>query len=346
MKPKTPPAPSAKTVPAAEIVEPINRHLGARVKQLRAERAWSLEALAAASGVSRSMLSQIEREQANPTLAVTHVATNRPLQPYTDQANFGFSKALGKDYAVEVDGVYARGRDLGTRFTANVRINGGARRFAGLLPQSGAASWRLDVMEGKSFYKGLNLAFKKRSNGKLSFTAWYSLSSSRSSFLASTDDLGYTALNAFDPFAENQIGPTRTDARHRVTINGTWNAPGGFRVSPIFRYKSKTPFNVLAGVDLNRDGVNFDLPVGVTTLNSARYVDFKQFDLRLARTVTIKKDMRFEVVAEGFNVTNEKNPGGFVIQQSSSSFGKPTTYAGDFQRGEQRLFQLGVRFEF
>lgn len=67
----TKPAQSGKSAPAAEAVEPINRHLGARVKQLRAERDWSLEALAAASGVSRSMLSQIEREQANPTLAVT-----------------------------------------------------------------------------------------------------------------------------------------------------------------------------------------------------------------------------------------------------------------------------------
>lgn len=51
--------------------EAINRHLGRRVKQLRTDRGWSLEALASASGVSRSMLSQIEREQANPTLAVT-----------------------------------------------------------------------------------------------------------------------------------------------------------------------------------------------------------------------------------------------------------------------------------
>ena len=49
----------------------LSGHLGQRVKQLRAARGWSLEALANASGVSRSMLSQIEREQANPTLAVT-----------------------------------------------------------------------------------------------------------------------------------------------------------------------------------------------------------------------------------------------------------------------------------
>jgi len=51
--------------------EAIHRHLGGRVKELRASREWSLEALAQASGVSRSMLSQIEREMANPTLAVT-----------------------------------------------------------------------------------------------------------------------------------------------------------------------------------------------------------------------------------------------------------------------------------
>lgn len=65
---------SSKRVSARKTAEPaeaISRHLGARVKQLRGERGWSLEALAGASGVSKSMLSEIEREQANPTLAVT-----------------------------------------------------------------------------------------------------------------------------------------------------------------------------------------------------------------------------------------------------------------------------------
>jgi len=54
-----------------DAAEAINRHLGTRVKHLRNERGWSLDSLANASGVSRSMLSEIEREQANPTLAVT-----------------------------------------------------------------------------------------------------------------------------------------------------------------------------------------------------------------------------------------------------------------------------------
>lgn len=50
--------------------EAVSRRLGTRVRHLRSARGWSLESLAAASGVSRSMLSQIERNAANPTLAV------------------------------------------------------------------------------------------------------------------------------------------------------------------------------------------------------------------------------------------------------------------------------------
>ena len=64
-----PPSPAPGAPP--ESTDAIHRHLGGRLRQLRLERGWSLEALARASGVSRSMLSEIEREQANPTLAVT-----------------------------------------------------------------------------------------------------------------------------------------------------------------------------------------------------------------------------------------------------------------------------------
>jgi transcriptional regulator with XRE-family HTH domain len=70
MNRKSPPPPS-REAPLPASPEAITLHLGKRVKQMRASRGWSLEALAAASGVSRSMLSQIERERANPTLAVT-----------------------------------------------------------------------------------------------------------------------------------------------------------------------------------------------------------------------------------------------------------------------------------
>ena len=51
-------------------MEPIAQVLCEKVKGLRKDKGWTLERFSAISGVSRSMLSQIERGQANPTLAV------------------------------------------------------------------------------------------------------------------------------------------------------------------------------------------------------------------------------------------------------------------------------------
>lgn len=47
------------------------RRLCARVRELRKRNGWSLDQLSTGSGVSRSMLSEIERGHANPTVAVT-----------------------------------------------------------------------------------------------------------------------------------------------------------------------------------------------------------------------------------------------------------------------------------
>ena len=56
---------------AADGADTAGQVLCDRVTALRKQHGFTLEQLAAASGVSRSMLSQIERGQANPTLAVT-----------------------------------------------------------------------------------------------------------------------------------------------------------------------------------------------------------------------------------------------------------------------------------
>ena len=63
------------SIPNSFALPPLDNRLnpptiGPRLKHLRKERGWTLDELAAASGVSRSMLSQIERGQANPTLAI------------------------------------------------------------------------------------------------------------------------------------------------------------------------------------------------------------------------------------------------------------------------------------
>ena len=50
--------------------DPLSAHLRGRVRTLRGERGWSLDEMSSACGVSRSMLSQIERGRVNPTIAV------------------------------------------------------------------------------------------------------------------------------------------------------------------------------------------------------------------------------------------------------------------------------------
>jgi transcriptional regulator with XRE-family HTH domain len=58
-------------VKMADPSEPLSQLVCDRVRALRKSKGLTLEQLASLSGVSRSMLSQIERGQANPTLGVT-----------------------------------------------------------------------------------------------------------------------------------------------------------------------------------------------------------------------------------------------------------------------------------
>ncbi|MFK7769607.1 MAG: helix-turn-helix domain-containing protein [Mariniblastus sp.] len=60
-----------RSAPVPDVdVEPLNQHVCEQVRELRKSKGWTLEQLASLSGVSRSMISQVERGSANPTLAV------------------------------------------------------------------------------------------------------------------------------------------------------------------------------------------------------------------------------------------------------------------------------------
>jgi hypothetical protein len=308
----------------------------------------------------------------NVTAPLQQAASPRIKQPYTDQANFGVAKALGGGWAVELDGVIANGKDLGTRPRLNARVPETAdtsdRRLTGLVPANiAAANFRVGISEGISHYKGVSVALKKNWDGKVQLMGSYTLSeSTATTSLRATDEFGeYDLLDPKNPFADNQENPTRTDNRHKVTISGTWSPGYDLRISPVFRYKSAQPFNIISGVDSNGDGLiydlpigpidtaNYDLPEGVTTLNGGRGENFVQLDLRVSKRFKLGGSTAIELIAEGFNLTNDINPGVYTANMRStdavtgaSTFALPSAFAGDFQRGEQRLFQFGARFEF
>lgn len=66
-----PPKPSDEP-PVTSSMDPLHRQLCEKIRSARKELGWTLQQLGEASEVSSSMISQIERGLANPTLAVAY----------------------------------------------------------------------------------------------------------------------------------------------------------------------------------------------------------------------------------------------------------------------------------
>jgi hypothetical protein len=147
------------------------------------------------------------------------------------------------------------------------------------------------------------------------------------------------SVNPLDPQCGQCFGPLDTDARHRVTLSAVYRANWGINVSGMLRYRSATPYTKFVASDLNGDGFAYDLPPR-TSVNSARGAAFSQLDLRVGKEFRFGSDYGFELIAEVFNLFNEKNPAVF------NRLGHATAYAGDPLQGEQRLAQLGLRLHF
>jgi outer membrane receptor protein involved in Fe transport len=321
------------------------------------------------------------QNQAGGALPVNrHIASPRIEQPFTHQISAGWSHQLNDSTVVDIDYVHIEGRDIGWRPRLNAIHVGDTARPLAFLPLS-PADIAVAISEGQSRHDGLNLGVRRRMSRGIQMAAWYSLSSSKSTTGNSGDELDITNIqDAADPFNDVQFGPARrSDARHRATISAIFNLPYGFQVSPIWRYRSALPVNIVEGVDLNRNGVNNDIPdrawafdgvgrpakdIGACdNINCGRGASLSQVNLRVSKGFALMGTMRVEAIAEVFNLLNNKNPSGFgpvagTFQDlrlltnadgtttPNPNFLQPTTYAGDFQEPEQRVGQIGFRFTF
>ena len=302
-------------------------------------------------------------------------------QPETRQTSLGWSHQLSSNTVVTADYVHIDGSKLNVRPRLNTRING-ARRFADIPFSPNSSATRAAISAGRSEYDGLILGVRRRLTNGLDLTGSYTLSSGKSTIGTAGDELDTRYLqDATNPFDDpRMMGPNRrTDARHRITASATVQLPAGFRVSPIFIYRSALPVYIGEGVDLNSDGEINDLPQqavafdgfdanGVTrlknigaceTINCGRGAGFSQLNFRASKTFTLVGRTRVEVIGEVFNLFNAINPSSFeatvsnVFQtvrlvggQPNPTYMQPLAYAGDFQQPEQRVGQIGFRFTF
>ena len=303
-------------------------------------------------------------------------------QPETRQTALGWTHELSTNTVMTADYVHIAASNLNVRPRLNTRVNGGDRRFAdvGFNPNSSAS--RAAISRGKSDYDGLILGLRRRLTRGVDFTGSYTLSRGRSTIGTAGDELDTRYLqDATNPFDDpRMLGPNRrTDARHRITASATLQLPKGFRVAPIFIFRSALPVFISEGVDLNLDGELNDLPAqavafdgfdsnGVVklkdigaceTINCGRGPRFSQLNLRVSRTFHLMGRANVEAIGEIFNLFNAINPANIestisgVVQTvrlvsgaANPTYMQPTRFAGDFQQPEQRVGQIGFRFTF
>jgi outer membrane receptor protein involved in Fe transport len=303
----------------------------------------------------------------------SHIASPRIRQPYSDQFSIGWSHQIGDGTVFDVDYIHSEGRDLGWRIPLN-QINPGSttRQFADI-PFS-PANITIDISDGKSKFDGVNFGVRRRMARGLQFSAWYSLSSARSTTGNASDELNINNIqNHLDPYADVQIGPSgRSDSRHRLSLSAVWQGPYGITVSPVFRFRSALPVNITEGIDLNGNGINNDLhstayafdgvnddgTVNIEELgpceniNCGRGASQSALNLRVSKGFRIWGTARVEAIAEVFNLLNAKNPNVFsgarflATGAENPNFLVPQNYSGDFQNPEQRVGQIGFRFTF
>jgi hypothetical protein len=146
------------------------------------------------------------------------------------------------------------------------------------------------ISAGNSFYRGMTIEMRKRSNSWFGFRAGYTLSSLIDDGVVNTSD----ALVPGDFRAER--ARSLLDRRHRFVFSGTFDLHV-FQLSPIWRVASGAPFNIsLGGVDRNLDDVSNDRPnvdfsvppigqVGNLPRNSGRGPKLFVLDLNVTREI-------------------------------------------------------------
>ncbi len=249
--------------------------------------------------------------------------------PYTQQYTIGVQQQIGERFSVAADLVNAQGYGLLRSLDANYpNLDDPLRRRPD--PNFG----RVTVVEttGSSWYTGLQVGIEKRMSARHSYTVAYTLSSTE----RNTEDFNFFPVDQRNYDAER--GPATNDSRHRVSAALTLFLPWDIQASTVIAARSSLPYNQTTGADDNRDTQINDRPAGVGR-NASLGAPLFQADLRLTKGFTVR-GLGIEVIAEAFNITNDKNWNGYDGNQRSATANKPT--GGEITR----QVQLGFRLDF
>jgi hypothetical protein len=303
-----------------------------------------------------------------------NIVSDDMVNPYSDMYNVGFSRQLGQNIAVNVDGVYTKSN----AFNASVNINTPIESSAGIAATPTVrpvAGWGniLQVQSiGEQDYRALLVRLEKRYSQRYQYTASYTLARVRDNSFGATST--GTVTDFYHPEWDSGYG--NADRRHTFVGSGAYLLPGDVTLGMVWTLRSTAPFSSRAGRDLNGDGQNVDgqptdyvpgtvkgmgnrdnaaMLVAVNAYRAANGLgpisesslsknDYNRVDIRASKAITLGGRRRLEVIGQVFNLFGRTNLGGigtsFNTNALSPTFGQLTT-AQPRQQGE-----VAVRFTF
>jgi hypothetical protein len=329
----------------------------------------------------------------NPFFTVLFNGQPDYQNPYSEQGEFGVEREIAGGFSISASYIYvhtlkipvaidtnllpaplaAPRLDNGTLSTVLIRqwgISGPAAAAAcpgGALNIFNAAATCFKTFgllqtdqyssAGSALYQGGILEIKKRFSNYYTLVGNYTYSKALDTTTDFNSDFGpndQTCLSC-------ERGLSTFDQRHKVVVAGVFDSPwkgrilSGFELSPIVRYNSSHPFNLLAGTNVNNDRHSTtDRPPGAGR-NTGVGPNFVDFDMRLSWRYKMGEKSDLQFMAEGFNIFNRTNFGSVnnVVGVISGPFNlsgnkslSPSQPLGFTSALPTRQLQLGLRLTF
>jgi hypothetical protein len=252
------------------------------------------------------------------------IVSDDMVNPYADTISAGFSRQLGADMAINVDGVNTKSNKFNAGVAINTPINGVRPLPAwGNITQVQSVGWQQ--------YRAMLVRLEKRLSSRYQYTLSYTLQKVTDNSFGATST--GTITDAAHP--EYDEGYGNADRRHSMVASGAYQLPGDVVLGMVWTLRSTAPFSARAGVDLNGDGAitdyvpgthkgqgNRDLDMGLVNawratrglgpLDASKFSknDYNRVDARLSKAFTLGGKRRLEGIFQIFNLFGRDNLGG------------------------------------
>ena len=282
-------------------------------------------------------------------------------------SNVQLERALSQDLAVTVGYVNSVGRNLPVLIDVNLAGSGatladGRPVFSAVRVDPTFDHINVFQSIAESTYNAFTATLTKRMTHGWMTQATYTLARGVDNApLTGTYVVGSNDDRVSDPTnLDREKGVTPFNQTHTLSVSAVV-APqiGGSglgalllnnnQVGIILQTNSGLPFNIRSNLDVNRDGVLNDRPIGVER-NAGRLGRVANLDLRYSRFLPVRGTWRGELFFEAKNLFNVQNVSGVNRVVTTDAFGAPATAIPATFPGnsgyDQRQMQLGLKVSF